>query len=171
MAAYIDLNPVRAGLVEDPKDYRWCGYAEAMAGKRRAREGLRLIVAGGERVAPEKLTLTEALVKYRVWLFGQGEANEGIDAQGRPMRRGWSREAVMEVVAEKGRVPVEDYVRQRVRYFADGAVLGTRGYVDGVFRAFRQRFGPNRKDGARRMRGVQSEGLFALRDLQVRAVG
>lgn len=23
MAAYIDLNPVRAGLVNDPKDYRW----------------------------------------------------------------------------------------------------------------------------------------------------
>ena len=25
MAAYIDLNPVRAGLVNDPKDYRFCG--------------------------------------------------------------------------------------------------------------------------------------------------
>ena len=24
-AAYIDLNPVRAGIVEDPKDYRWSG--------------------------------------------------------------------------------------------------------------------------------------------------
>jgi putative transposase len=35
VALYIDLNPVRAGLVEDPKDYRWCGYAEAVAGHRR----------------------------------------------------------------------------------------------------------------------------------------
>ena len=26
MAAYIDLNPVRAKIVEDPKDYRWSGY-------------------------------------------------------------------------------------------------------------------------------------------------
>ena len=25
MAAYIDLNPVRAGMVEDPADYRWSG--------------------------------------------------------------------------------------------------------------------------------------------------
>ena len=32
MAAYIDLNPVRAGMVSDPKDYRWCSYAEAVAG-------------------------------------------------------------------------------------------------------------------------------------------
>ncbi|MFT4901938.1 MAG: putative transposase [Lentimonas sp.] len=31
MAAYIDLNPVRAGLVEDPKDYRFSGYGEAVA--------------------------------------------------------------------------------------------------------------------------------------------
>jgi len=31
MAAYIDLNPVRAALAADPKDYRFCGYAEAVA--------------------------------------------------------------------------------------------------------------------------------------------
>jgi exodeoxyribonuclease V beta subunit len=45
MAAYIDLNPVRAGLVKDPKDYRWCGYAEALSGSRRAQRGLWLGVA------------------------------------------------------------------------------------------------------------------------------
>ena len=40
MATYIDLNPVRAGLVDDPKDYRWCGYAEAVSGLRGAQRGL-----------------------------------------------------------------------------------------------------------------------------------
>ena len=40
IAAYIDLNPVRAGVVSDPADYRWSGYSEAMAGKARARPGL-----------------------------------------------------------------------------------------------------------------------------------
>ena len=40
IAAYIDLNPVRAGLVNDPKDYRWCGYAEALGGSKRARKAL-----------------------------------------------------------------------------------------------------------------------------------
>ena len=39
-AAYIDLNPVRAGLVQDPKDYRWSGYGEAGAGAQPARDGL-----------------------------------------------------------------------------------------------------------------------------------
>ena len=32
VAAYIDLNSVRAGMVDDPKDYRWSGYAQAVAG-------------------------------------------------------------------------------------------------------------------------------------------
>ena len=43
VAAYVDLNPVRAGLVKDPKDYRWCGYAEAMAGgKKQGQQSLGL---------------------------------------------------------------------------------------------------------------------------------
>jgi hypothetical protein len=40
VAAYIDLNPVRAGLVDDPKDYRWCSYAAAAAGDGSERGGI-----------------------------------------------------------------------------------------------------------------------------------
>ena len=32
IAAYIDLNPVRAGIVPDPAGYRWSSYGEAMGG-------------------------------------------------------------------------------------------------------------------------------------------
>ena len=46
MAAYIDLNPVRAGLVEDPKDYRWCGYGEAVGDGRS--DGGRAEASAGE---------------------------------------------------------------------------------------------------------------------------
>jgi hypothetical protein len=31
MAAYIALNPIRAKIVEDPADYAWSGYGEAVA--------------------------------------------------------------------------------------------------------------------------------------------
>ena len=45
IAAYIDLNPVRAGLCEDPKDYRYCDYAEAIAKESAtALEGMRIIL-------------------------------------------------------------------------------------------------------------------------------
>ena len=32
IAAYIDLNPVRAGMVADPAGYRWSSYGEAVGG-------------------------------------------------------------------------------------------------------------------------------------------
>ena len=32
VSAYIDLNPVRAGMVTDPADYRWSSYGEAIGG-------------------------------------------------------------------------------------------------------------------------------------------
>jgi len=46
MAAYIDLNPVRAGIVREPSRYRWSGYGEAMAGRTLARRRLRRVVLG-----------------------------------------------------------------------------------------------------------------------------
>jgi|GEM_PF-1563155 len=45
MAAFIDLNPVRAGMVGDPAEYRWSSYGEAVGGGgkgtgKKDREGL-----------------------------------------------------------------------------------------------------------------------------------
>ena len=61
-----------------------------------------------------------------------------------------------------------DYLRLRVRYFTDGAVIGSREYVNEVFTSLRERFGAKRRTGARLMRGLASEEkLYALRDLRV----
>ena len=38
VASYIDLNAVRAGIVERPEDYRWCGFADAHAGRMKAQK-------------------------------------------------------------------------------------------------------------------------------------
>ena len=53
---YIDLNPVRAGLCEDPKDYRYCGYAEAIAkGSAVAAEGMRTVLNLPQSASPEEV--------------------------------------------------------------------------------------------------------------------
>jgi hypothetical protein len=44
VAAYIDLNPLRAGMVEDPMTYAWSGYGAAMGGNKIARKGLDALV-------------------------------------------------------------------------------------------------------------------------------
>ena len=51
VGAYIDLNPVRAGIVEDPKDYRFSGYGEAVGqGKPEGHVLLRRLVVLGAGV-------------------------------------------------------------------------------------------------------------------------
>jgi len=53
VSAYTDLNAVRAGLVEDPKDYRHCGYGAAVAGDGKARSGMLSLCTGGSEGSPE----------------------------------------------------------------------------------------------------------------------
>jgi hypothetical protein len=62
-------------------------------------------------------------------------------------------------------------LRCRVRYFTDGAVIGSKEFVNEAFANARERFGPKRKDGARTMRGSGSGAkgqLWSMRDLRVR---
>ena len=162
VAAYIDLNPVRAGLVDDPKDYRWCGYAEAVASDTSAQKGLAAALGVG---------VTEVLEEYRKLLFRQGEEREGTDEQGRPRRRGFDRETMLKVLAEGGTLPRSEYLKLRIRYWVDGAVLGSREYVNSVFERHRDRFGPRRTTGARQVRGLSGMALSCLRDLRVRVAG
>ncbi len=157
-----------AGLTQDPKEYRWCGYGEAVAGIRIAKEGLKSLMNARDGVDDSR---TSVMVTYRVWLFGQGEQNEGLDGQGRPMRRGIDPERVKEVIAAKGKLRIHDYARCRARYFVDGAVFGTREFVEEIFQAYRERFGSNRESGARSVRGLDGPALFVLRDLRKSASG
>ena len=80
-------------------------------------------------------------------------------------RRGFIRE---EVEAEKkrgGKLPLHEALLCRVRYFSAGAVIGSRGYVEEMFEQHRDRFGPARESGARKMRGAEWGELTSPRDL------
>jgi len=58
----------------------------------------------------------------------------------------------------------------RVRYFTDGAVIGSKEFVNEVFAKARERFGTKRKDGARKLKGKASAAsgfLWSLRDLRM----
>jgi putative transposase len=62
-------------------------------------------------------------------------------------------------------------LRCRVRYFTDGAVIGSKAFVNEAFAAARERFSEKRKDGARRLRGngkAAAGELWSMRDLRVR---
>jgi hypothetical protein len=59
----------------------------------------------------------------------------------------------------------------RIRYFTDGAIIGSKAFVNEAFANARERFSAKRKDGARRMRGkaaAAAETLWSARDLRLR---
>ena len=160
IAAYIDLNPVRAGIVSDPKDWRWSGYGAALGGVRKARSGLREVMRlhGGREIGGK-----EALTAYRAFVFEAAE-ERASGGNGQRGRRGAKADAVAGVKATQGKLCRAELLRCRVRHFADGAALGTKKFVEAVFQQERHRFGARRKTGARAVTGMA--GMCALRDLK-----
>jgi putative transposase len=92
VAAYIDLNPVRAGIVKDPKDYRYCAYAEAVTENEEAKNGLCLVL--------NIKTVKKMLSEYRKILFLMGSTTS------RESQKVMSREKVKQVVEQDGELPV-----------------------------------------------------------------
>jgi REP element-mobilizing transposase RayT len=114
MATYIDLNPVRAKLVNDPKDYRYCGYAEAVAGNLRARDGI-MHVTGLK-------TWDQASAEYRKLLYA-------IAVKPRKKGRWLPIEDFEKIVKQDGKIPLADALRCRIRRFSDSVVFGTTEFV------------------------------------------
>lgn len=177
VAAYIDLNPVRAGLVDKPEAYRWSGYAEAVSGGRgavKARSGLGGLLSESLQDSDYRGDWRRTQRRYRVLLFGEGIEQSADSHAGGAVRKGFSEGAVEAVMASRGELPLSAVLRQRVRYFCDGAVLGTEAFVEGVFtreQAARRRFGEKRETGARKMRGADWGELRVLRDLRKDVIG
>jgi REP element-mobilizing transposase RayT len=178
MALYIDLNPVRAGLVADPKDYRWTGYGEATGGSKRARRGLCRVTEAPLDSWEEKRGALTPAEAYRCWLFGEGielGIGETMKKEGpasRPStssKKGFSKERVEAVLKSGGKLSRGDLLRCQVRWFSDGVAIGSKGFVEGIFNRCREHFGPKRRNGARCLR-EDAGGLHALRELRQRTV-
>jgi REP element-mobilizing transposase RayT len=166
VAAYIDLNPVRAGIVKDPAEYRWSGYGEACGGSAVARQGI-FAVQSSSRLTHDA-SWSDAAAAYRTCLFTRGE--ERRDEGGRLLRVGFSPEEAQEVIDRGGRMALPDLLRCRVRYFRDGLAFGSKAFVETVFEMNRAHFGAKRKTGARKIRFCLAEGLCIARDLRVTPV-
>ena len=211
MAAYIDLNPVRAGIVDDPKDYRFCGYAEAVArsplsaglgrahpmgsgearsagsgqarstgsgqaGEARfgeeavfsrawtARQGIchiwRAYADGSPQAA---LTEEEALKTHRTFLFSKRAGEAGLPE--------FSREKALRILQRDGVLPRTTVLRCRVRYFTDGAILGSREFVHSFVATWqkeKQRKFPPKPVS---LPGADWEGLTAMQQVRRSAFG
>ncbi len=116
VAAYIALNPVRAGLCQDPKDYRFSTYAEALVGKVQALSALRWIMREKDDIA--------ALAEFRNFMYAIGVMPKK-DGSGARLDQAEARK----VLRQGGKLPVAVLFFSKISYFTRGLVLGTREYL------------------------------------------
>jgi len=159
ISTYIDLNPVRAGIVEDPKDYRWCGYAEAAAGSKRAQRGLCQVVEvpqdGGWGEQTVKNTAGETVqslgggARYRCWLMNDGKEAETETAKPATARAGIPREKSQAELNKQGILSPREHLILKIRHFTEGLVIGSQQFVEQHYQKHRKSFSPLRKQGAK----------------------
>jgi len=157
VAAYIDLNPVRAGLVRDPADYPFCGYGEAAAGNALAISGIASFEADGND------DWHHVAEKYRETLFSKADIGAADAGQLTPER-------AREIWERRGELSRPDALRLGIRYLIDGDALGSQAFVEEMFLRYRPYFGPKRKNGARPLRGLPFKELRTMRDLRVSVI-
>ena len=180
MSAYIDLNPVRAAIVQDPKDYRWSSYAEAVAGGQLARNGLMRVLSELDSdtafdgwAGAKDLTHYDwrsVAGRYRLILFEDGasfaEDAAALQAKGR-QRRGFSQKRLDRELERDGQLSIAEIARCKSRYFVNGAVLGSREWVNKVIDGLKgdylrsDRKMPSSKPSGR----LKKSGLWSLRRL------
>jgi hypothetical protein len=169
VAAYIDLNPVRMDLCEDPKDYLWSSYGTAAAGNKLAQEALVWLTS----LAPDGALLSEeerpksakgALKRWREVLFA-----------GMGPKKKFSREQAVEKLENGESLPPGEYLRCRSRFMTGGVAFGSKESVENIFRNAREHFGKNRKTGARTVKGLAwgdgSKRLYVLRAFKRKLFG
>ena len=154
VAAYIELNPIRAQMVKEPERYAYSSYGEAMGGGRIARRGIKYIF--------RQNSWKGAVERYRIWIYGKGYFAKGtVDKdQGR-----LDADCVDAVLAREGKVELQEAIKCRVRYFIDGLAMGSREFVEGIFESNRSLFPETRTSGARKLKHIHGQ-QFVLRDLQ-----
>ena len=85
IAAYIDLNPLRAGIVDDPHQYRWSGYGAAVGGEQSTRDALlctMLHESTMELFEAWQSVGREKMHEYLAALRAEEQAEKGPAAQG-----------------------------------------------------------------------------------------
>lgn len=181
MAAYIDLNPVRAGMVSDPKDYRWCGYGEAIAGGRLARNGVMRVLSeldsdtskdgwSGARDL-KKYDWRSVAGRYRLILFEDGASFQEQEADTRSSSRrsrGFSESQLEREQKRDGQLSIAAIASCKSRYFVESAVLGSREWVNGVIEGIKGDYlSPERKGKSSKPQGaLKKSGLWSLRRLK-----
>jgi putative transposase len=169
--AYIDLNPLRAGLVERPEQYRWNSLGYHVQTNNRddflstdfgpvkyASLSLRELHKAGLKecgVTDAK----ERLRGYRRYVYEVGSLNQPENG---------SVKVIEDRVLEKERsrafeLSKSDRFRYRTRYFTDSGIIGSKEFVSTNYQRFKNLFESKHEKKPKPIKGLN--GIYSLKRL------
>ena len=138
--AYIDLNPVRAGIVKRPEDYRWSGIGYRIYTKNK---GNFLSFDGiFSEAEMKKLPQEELLQCYRYFVYKCGnikrlslaDLEEGKDAV--RVKSAIDNETYHHELMRNFKLPTGEIMLGRIRYFSAGLVIGSKQFLKEAYAKF-----------------------------------
>jgi len=153
--AYIDLNPLRAGLVDRPEDYRWnsLGYHLQTQNK----DQFLSTDFGFEEFNVK--SPKERIRRYRQYVYEAGALNRADKMQAKVIED--------KVVAKERKKEFEisriSRFRYRTRYFTDSGVIGSKEFVSENYKRFKHLFYSKHEKKPKPIKGL--DGIYSLKRL------
>ena len=153
--AYIDLNPLRAGLVDRPEDYRWnsLGYHVQTNNQDSILStdfGLKQFNVKSEK---------ERIRRYRRYVYEAAAIDRADKMQARVIDD--------KVVAKERKKEFEisriSRFRYRTRYFTDSGIIGSKEYVSTNYQRFKNLFSSKHEKNPKPIKGL--DGMYSLKRL------
>ncbi len=153
--AYIDLNPLRAGLVDRPENYRWnsLGY-HMQAGNK---DNLLSLDFGLKEFGI--LDADERLKRYRRYVYEAG----ALDRSDKGTARVIDTDIVENERQNNYKIKRIDRFRYRTRYFTDSGIIGTKDFVFTNYQKFKGLFKSKREKVPKPIVGL--DGIYSLKRL------
>ena len=149
--AYIDLNPVRANIVQRPEDYRWSSLGYHVQSGNRAK-----FLSLDLGMVDWGIEIKDRLQKYREFVYETGALDSGKGARLDPK--------LVKRERKKGyKLTTADRLRYRTRYFTDSGVIGTKEFVARHSKKFHDHFACKHEKKPKKIDGL--EGMFSLKRL------
>ncbi|MFC1887121.1 transposase, partial [Thermodesulfobacteriota bacterium] len=150
--AYIDLNPVRAGIAEKPEDYRWNSIGYHIQ-TNNADNFLSLDFGLTEFGV---IDATQRLKEYRRFLYESGaiRTEKGVQINQKILEKERDKDF------ELGKAHRLAY---RSRYFSDSGIIGTKAFVSKNYQQFRHIFQSQNEKISKRISGL--DGVYSLKRL------
>jgi hypothetical protein len=160
--AYIDLNPLRAGLVDRPEDYRWnsLGYHVQTENK----DQFLSTDFGLEEFNPPPAdkfinSEKERIKRYRRYVYEAGAIDRPDKMQAGVIDP--------KVVAKESKKDFEitriSRFRYRTRYFTDSGIIGSKDFVAENYQRFKHLFHSKLEKKPKPIKGL--EGMYSLKRL------